>query len=230
MTVLLYGYPEVPYVAKVMWALAAKQIAYEHDPIFPFTDRERMDAINPKTSKVPVIAIDGERTIESAAICELLDKKYPGTPLLFPQTSELNAQAREIDAWADKELGSRIGFPLLLPTVLIPRYMPAKESPSAEKMDASKAEVHAVFATLESKIAEWVGANKFLAGNDVSIADITMIGWIRCAEVCGVNTDASRTPLLSAWMDRVRAVPFVAAFETKYYDIPGIKAAMEKLS
>jgi glutathione S-transferase len=224
MAVKLYGYPEVPYVAKVQCVLALKGIVdYEHDMIFPFTDRKRMDEINPKFGKVPVLEIDGKRTPESSDICRLLDATFPDSAPAFPRDPALMKKAADIEAWADKELGALTGLPILLPLILIPRYMPEKEPPAAEVIAASKSLLAEMHKKIESM--DWMsGETKFLAGDEISVADVALLGWLRVGEVVGIKIDPSLTPRLAAFAARVRSVPAFAKFEKAYREIPGIAA------
>ena len=88
MAVTLVGYPISPFVRKARVALEAKGIAYDIDPVVPYTDREKVLKVNP-AGTVPVLLQSGSEPItESADIVAWAEKTVP-LPSLIPRTRGL---------------------------------------------------------------------------------------------------------------------------------------------
>ena len=64
----LIGYPFSPFVRKVMVTLEYKGLEYNHDPLNPFTERERLLKLNPRGA-VPVLIIDDKCRLIQPLVC-----------------------------------------------------------------------------------------------------------------------------------------------------------------
>ncbi|MCH6563431.1 MAG: glutathione S-transferase N-terminal domain-containing protein, partial [Myxococcales bacterium] len=97
---VLFGSPLSPFVDKVQRALRLKKIEYEIvGPKGP-ADIKRW---NPQTRKMPVLELNGERTIDSSLILDRLDQDFPEPPLLS-RNPATRASQRLLEDWSDEGL------------------------------------------------------------------------------------------------------------------------------
>jgi glutathione S-transferase len=114
----LVGYPVSPFVRKVRVALALKGVPYALDPVVPFTEKEKVLALNPKGS-VPVLVTDEGPMAESGAIVRWIDARWPAPPVL-PADPALRARAEDVEAWADSRFARVFGGGVFMQRVILP--------------------------------------------------------------------------------------------------------------
>lgn len=191
-----------PYAWRVWLALEHKQLAYELKTMsFSAGDLRKPEflAINPR-HRVPVLVDDGFSLYESAAILEYLDERYPGAKL-FPGDAHQRAIVRRLIREADEYFADAMDG--LLHEVL---FKPQ------EKWDADR--IQRGRQTLADELALWealVGGD-YLAGIS-SAADLTLYPLVALTLRCdkkkpdlGIRSTVG--PRLSAWMQRVEALPY----------------------
>src|SRR3990172_6929571 len=100
MHVQLFGSRLSPFVEKVARAFELKGIAFTLVPPRSPRDFKRW---NPRTRKMPVIDIDGERVYDSTAILRLLDEIVP-EPGLVDRDAGVAARQRFLEDWSDEAL------------------------------------------------------------------------------------------------------------------------------
>lgn len=154
---------------------------------------------------VPFLELDDGTVIaESLSICRYLEELYP-TPSLFGRTA---AERAVIDMWARRvELD---GFVPMLHAVRnhVPmfegRVVPGTRSdlPQIPEMVRRGTDMMAVFL---DRIEPCMARREFLAGDTLSIADITGFFAIRMTKA--VDMDTSRWPSVMAWFARLAARP-----------------------
>jgi glutathione S-transferase len=93
--ILLYGQNLTPYTVKVARGLCLKKLPFR---LIEPTSREDYRRFNPETGMLPVIEIDGERIIDSAAILDFLDERFPVPPFLSDDPRVAREQ-RQLEAW-----------------------------------------------------------------------------------------------------------------------------------
>ncbi len=133
---LTFYYNPVSANARRVWvALLEKQIPFE--PVLVNLDGDQFNrnftAVN-SLQRVPVIADNGFRVIESLAILDYLEAKYP-TRSLMPSNPEDIATVRMVEMVAVSELQTAM---LILTQPLVGLNV------DAQKLDASKERVNAV--------------------------------------------------------------------------------------
>lgn len=89
-----------PFCIKVHRALCAKGLEYTVQNV---ASPGEMKRINPGKSKVPVLEYDGEMTVDSTRIIEVLEERHPDPPLL-PADAGARARVRLLEDWADEAL------------------------------------------------------------------------------------------------------------------------------
>jgi glutathione S-transferase len=98
--VVLFGSPISPFVDKVARALHLKGVPYRlHEPQSPF-DFGRW---NPRTGKMPVLEVAGEREYDSTFILRRLDTLLPDPPL-YAADAPSAARQRFVEDWSDEGL------------------------------------------------------------------------------------------------------------------------------
>jgi glutathione S-transferase len=85
--ITLHGAFGSPYIRKVLFALAAKQLPFEHIQQMPFARDPQYLKINP-LGKIPSLQ-DGDITLgDSTVICEYLEDAYPQRPQAGPDLTQ----------------------------------------------------------------------------------------------------------------------------------------------
>lgn len=145
--------------------------------------------LNPH-GRIPVLvdAAAGITLFESAAILLYLAEK---TGQLLPRAPEARWQALQWlvfhAASVGPLIGQRVHFELFA------------ASPNAEAIERYRRLTDEAFATLDQHLA----GQRFLAGEEFSIADIAHFGWTHIARI--IDFDFSHHRHLSAWHERVAA-------------------------
>jgi glutathione S-transferase len=210
---ILYHFPFSPFARRVRLALAHKGLSAElrdarADPRY----MEDVSRLNPMQT-VPVL-LDADRVVvDSAAICEYLDRKVPAPPL-WP-AGLASAEAHELAALTSSAI--------TILTDLGARYQPAHDHasmPAIRQRYVGRAQ--AVLDAIGERVAARSDAPA-LCGEGWSMADIavyTTVAWLE-----GLPARAPRVPLaqrvlelgwtvppaLSAWASRQRQRPDVRA-------------------
>jgi maleylacetoacetate isomerase len=93
----LYNYWRSSSSHRVRIALALKGLHYSYVAVNLLTDEHRSEAHGARspTGYVPCLVIDGTSYVESVAIVELLDERFP-TPPLYPKDPHARARVRAL--------------------------------------------------------------------------------------------------------------------------------------
>jgi glutathione S-transferase len=182
-----------PYAWRVWLALERKGIPY-HQKTLSFSDgdlkTQEYGALNPRR-RVPVLVDDDFVLAESAAIVEYIEDRWPNGPALFAREPRKRAIQRRMVREADDYL-AKVGT----------RFAtgPAVEETAKE---------------LREELALWEGAatGDYLTG-DLSAVDLTVYPLMALfLKIAGRRPDFVKNdfvgPNLSAWMDRMHALPIV---------------------
>ncbi len=201
----LYGIPLSPFVRKVCFAMAEKNIDYDLDPVAPFPPHNQSPeflAVSP-LGKIPALR-DGDFTIsDSSVIINYLDRKHPEINLL-PQDAEDCARALWFEEFADTKLIETIG-PIFFNRIVKPTIL--KQEPDQAVIDATLEALPERFDYLEAQLTN----GDFLVGDRLSLADVAIGSMLRTHQVAGETIDATRWPQLAAYYERLTNRP---AFKT----------------
>jgi len=200
---VLHGVYGSPFVRKVLAVLAIKEIPFEHIQQMPFTRDQEYQKISP-LGKVPAIQ-DGDLTVsDSTVICEYLEDAYPGVPV-YPTDPVAKARAR----WYE-ELGSNTVAELAA-GIFFQRFM----RPMAFGQDPDEELVANIIEKKLPPLLDYMDSEvptaHFLYGEDLYVADLSLVSPFVNAGYAGYNIDADRWPKFAAFNERVRAHPVVAA-------------------
>jgi glutathione S-transferase len=193
----LFTYATSPYARKAQMALEFKGVAFEPIERCYSLDRKEDLRAASERAEVPVLVLDDGRTIsDSTIICEYLEDAYP-TPPLFPKDPFARAEMRTFEDLCDR------GFD----AVSYGYWMSQLRKDSAES-GAMALAARDEFSQLLARLESALGDRQFFF-DDVSLADIAAICYVPSAPAMKIAMD--RYPRLGAWMNRMRAIPAVAA-------------------
>lgn len=192
----LWGRPNAYNVQKVLWLLRELGLEFEHYPVGSEPgelDSAEFRALNPH-GRIPVLRADDGVVWESNTILRYLAGRY-GDAALAPRTPFARS---EVERWMDWELGK-------LQPDFIDLFWGYYRTPQGERdaraIDAARARC----ARHMRKLDAWLETRAYLAGEDVTPADIA----------CGVclyrylemGLEVERPPSLLRWYDRLAARP-----------------------
>jgi glutathione S-transferase len=186
---LKFYYNPISINARRVWiALLEKQIRFE--PILVHLNGDQFSndftAVNP-LQRVPVVVDNGFRVIESLAILDYLEAKYP-TVALMPDQPEPVAKVRMVEMVAVNELQPAT-IPLTRPFVGL--------EVSPQRLEAAKERVTSVMQFYE----QLLGEHSYFVGEAINLADIVAGTLVPSLQMLGFSLDAY--PQLKAWSERL---------------------------
>jgi glutathione S-transferase len=186
---LRFYYHPISVNARRVWvALLEKQIPFE--PILVNLDGEQFGeeftAVNP-LQRIPVIIDRNFRAVESLAILDYLEAKYP-TPSLMPSQPEAIAIVRMVEMIAVNELQPAT-VPLMRPLVGL--------EVEAQKLETARQRVTAAIDFYE----DLLGDSSYFAGGDLTLADIVAGTLVPSLPLFGFSFD--NYPHLQAWLEKL---------------------------
>jgi len=215
---LKFYYNPISVNARRVWvALLEKQIPFEPLLLNLNGDQfqEEFTAINP-LQRVPVIVDNGLRVIESLAILDYLETKYP-TPSLIPSEPGAIATVRMVEMITISELQPAT---VILTRPLVELDTDAKKLVSAQEAVAKILQFH------ETLLGEQI----YFAGKDFTLAEVVAGTLIPSLPLFGFSLDDY--PRLLAWAERLeereswqQTTPDFASIAAA---IPNIKAILER--
>lgn len=199
---ILHGYWRSGTSYRVRIALNLKGVVYEQAPVNLLAGDqrgERYRALNPQ-GLVPALEVDGALLIQSPAILEWLEERYPAPPLL-PAGATDRATVRAMAALVACDI-----HPLGNLRVLSALRDEFGADDAAVKRWAARW-IADGFAALEPIIARH--GNGLAWGNAPTLADCCLVPQVYSAERFGV--DLAPYPHLVTAAERARALPAIAA-------------------
>lgn len=186
---LKFYYSRLSTNARRVWiALLEKQIPFESMLMKMDGDQFHPDflAINP-FHKVPAIVDDGFRVIESLAILDYLEAKYP-SPALMPKNEQAIAKVRMAQMIAVNELQ-----PATMP--LMRQLVNLEVEP--KKLEATHQTVTTVLQFYESLLEN----HSYLAGEEFTLAEIVAGTLVQSLTFFNISLDAY--PKLKIWSEKL---------------------------
>ncbi|WP_036479583.1 glutathione S-transferase family protein [Myxosarcina sp. GI1] len=180
-----YYHPLSPLARRVWIALLEKEIPFE-PVVVNLKDGEQFKPeflqLNP-FHHVPVIVDNNFRVLESLAILDYLEHKYP-EPALLPKNTQRLAIVRMVEMVTTNELGSQV-IPLIV------------EKPDSPKLKRAKRKLERVL----NLFAELLADEPYFGGNRLSLGDIVAANGVILISKLGYELDT--TPRIKAWCDRL---------------------------
>ena len=187
MMLKFYYHPLSPLARRVWIALLEKKIAFE-SIIVNLQDGEQFKPeflqLNP-FHHVPVIVDDGLKVIESLAILDYLEAKYPEFSLL-PSNPEQLAKVRMVQMVNTNELASQV----------IPLIVESAESSKLAKAKRNLTRIMGFF-------AELLGEDLYFGGDRLTVGDIVAGNGVILVNQLGFNL--SNFSNIEAWSQRLQA-------------------------
>jgi len=181
-----YHYPISPISRRVWLGLLEKGIPFE--PIIVNLKGEQFEpeflSLNP-FHHIPVVVDGGLRIIESIAILDYLDAKYPGSSLT-PQEPDAIAKMRMVQMVITNELTTKMSALLM-----------AIDAPGIDKATVKH------ISTAFDFLTEQLGDSPYFGGNSLSLADITAGALLPFQIRLGV--ELKDHPKITTWYERIMA-------------------------
>ncbi len=195
----LYGVGLSPFVRKVRVVLAEKGLAYDHDPVIPFTASPEFKQMSP-LGKIPAYRDDKGVLCDSSIIAAYLERTTP-QPALYPTDPYEYARALWFEEFGDGGIVPIAGPKVFFQRIVGPRFF---NQPTDEAVveKALTEELPPLFDYLESQLkGDW------LVGSQFSIADIGVASPFVNMRHAGASVDAARWPKLARYLARVHERP-----------------------
>jgi len=180
----LYHHPLSPLARRVWITLLEKDIAFESIIINLDGEQFKPDflKLNP-FHQVPVVVDNGLRILESLAIIDYLESKYP-EPSLLPKNPEQLGKMRMVQMLSEHKL-----IPQLFPIIVEP-----EKSRKLVKSQRQLARILKIF-------SELLGDDKYFGGDRFSLGDIVGGNGVVLINKLGISLE--KYPNLLAWRDRL---------------------------
>ncbi|KOP27275.1 glutathione transferase [Hapalosiphon sp. MRB220] len=205
-----YYNPRSPMARRVWRTLLEKEIAFE--PILMKLDGDQLQPdyleLNP-FHHIPVIVDDNFRVLESLAILDYLETKYP-QPKLLPQNPKALATVRMVQMVSTNELLPKM-VSLLFEKEDSPKFIQAKQH------------LDTVFRFLMTTL----GNHSFFGGEQLTLADIVVGTDISLFPKLGMNLD--NYPNLNDWFERLMQRPAWQKTELSQEEFEQFKRVLVKL-
>ncbi len=224
-TATLYQFELCPFCHKVRAALEAKGIAFETVEVNPMTKKELPELESNMRRKVPVLQIDGELVADSTVILNHLEEREAS---LTP-AGDAKAKSDMIEQWTDDDLAQ------VLPAVIYGTWRDAARAAKvvartsnfgfvqnavvrgggslimhqvAKKISAKRGggNPKEMLAAEMDKFEEWLGDQRFVCGDELSVGDIAAHGCLTCIRDFPAFGDIMKRPRVAAWFERVQEV------------------------
>jgi glutathione S-transferase len=195
----LYDNPFSPFARKVRMALHWKGVAFESVDALALAELPRLAAVNPR-AEVPVLVDGGVTVIDSTDIAAYLEDRFPEPPLL-PRSPALRARARHWQRIADTAFDAIVHDVSLW---IWPTHA-RTDAPPEGLLEAGRRDLASLLARLDASL----GAEGFVCGGELSIADLALFPHVSSLRLLDVPLDPF--PRVHAWSRRMRALPAVRA-------------------
>ena len=203
---ILYGAPKpAPNPRRVRMFLAEKGVVLKETPVDLAAREHKSEEYKAKNSlgQVPTLELDDGTTIsETVAICRYFEEIYPDPPLFGVGP----VQKALVDMWV-----RRIEFQLMQPVGNFWRHAHPRTAGLLHQYkdfgESNRGLYSAGQRWLDGELAD---GRQFIAGEDLTIADICALSTVDFAHWIGLDLDPDR-PHLSAWHERIAARPSASA-------------------
>lgn len=202
---ILIGQYDSPFVRRVGITLALYGFAYEHRPLATFGDADRIRPINPLT-KVPTLVLDdGTVLVDSHVILAHLDPLAADGLRLMPASDGERAKALRV-----------VGFATGMADVAVSLFYELRLHDAASDALVARrtAQMGDTLAALEP---DCPGPGGWWADGRMTHADVALGATLRfLRDVHGARVDMARFPRLTAFSDRLEALPVFQAISQPF--------------
>jgi glutathione S-transferase len=148
--------------------------------------------------KIPAIIHDGFHLAESIAIFRYLARTFPVDDHWYPKDSRKQARVDEFLAW--HHIGLRMPMVRCFLSILMPERL-GDVTPTEKDIENYRKGMGKALDDVESIFLE---KNNFVAGDEITIADLMAVGEIQMSRLINYDPREGR-PKLAAYLSRVRA-------------------------
>jgi glutathione S-transferase len=201
---VIHGVPGSPYVQAVLMGLEEKGRSWRLAPLAPGASKSPEHLARHPFGRVPAVEHGDFQIYETQAVLRYLDRIYP-EPALIPADPRTAARMDQIIGITDWYLMPHVGAPIVFPRVIAPRIgFPADSSKVSEAMPKAQVCI--------GEIARLLGDQDFLAGDDLSLADLMVAPQLSLTVMCEEGRRLMAPyPALAAWLERMQARPSMIA-------------------
>ncbi len=206
----LYHYP-ISFNSRRVWvALLEKNLEFELVSIDLNGEQLQPEflELNP-FHHIPVLVDNGFRVLESLAILDYLEAKYP-TPALLPTDAETLATVRMVEMVTVNEL-----IPALSP--LNQQWLGLGEN-NSQKLEQAKQQITTVLAFFE----QLLGKQHYFGKEQLTLAEVVAGTVVSILPFLGVSL--SEYPQLNAWTERLNQRPAWAITQPSLKEIEAVKS------
>jgi len=204
-----------PFCRKVRLVLQEKRLEFQMKTEAVWERDEAFLALNP-VGEVPVLVeADGTALSGSDAICEFLDEVHKDPPLISRQAYQ-RAEARRLVYWFDHKFNTEVTRNLVDEKIM-KRFLGLGE-PDSRTIRAGHANIHHHL----EYVCFLADRRKWLAGDDLSLADLTAAAHLSCVDYLG-DVPWEEHPAAKDWYARVKSRPSFRALLEDH--IPGAAPA-----
>jgi glutathione S-transferase len=148
---------------------------------------------------VPTIDDDGFVLTESSAILKYLAEKH-GSPA-YPKDLQKRARVNERMDWLNTQFYREYAYHLIYPQIF-PNHERGSEAATKSTVTWGQEQIKRWLGVLDVAI---IGSHKYVAGDEISIADYLGAGIVSVGDVTRI--DLSAYPNVDRWMKSMRALP-----------------------
>src|SRR4051812_14804973 len=197
----LHFHPVSTASRPVVLFLAEANIPYEAVVVDLMSGAHLSEAflkINP-SHMVPVLE-DGDFVLtESSAIMKYVADKFESPA--YPKDLKKRARINERMDWVNANLYREFGYHMVYPQIF-PNHARTPDAAQDATLSWGKAKAEHLIEILDKSL---IGSNKFLCGNEITIADYFAAGVMACGDLIGVRF--AKYPNVDRWMQSMRALP-----------------------
>ena len=217
---ILHHYPMSPFAEKIRRVLAWKRLAWTSVTIPMVMPKPELLALTGGYRKTPVLQIGADIYCDTALICDVLEH-VQAEPTLYPP--HLKGLARVIAQWADTSLfWASMGHSLRpqgaaqLFGTLAPEVGKAfGQDRASMRVAVPRMGANDAAGALQSylrRLANMLEENPFLLGGQPCVADFAAYHalWFNRVQTPVMSSVLDATPAVSAWLDRIAAIPDTA--------------------
>lgn len=199
----LYQFPLCPFSRKVRLFLLEKNIKADIATENFWEQRKNFIAINP-TGEIPVLlSYEHKNAIcDSTIICEYLEEKYGG--IKFLGDNPLNkAEIKRVNNWFDIKFYQEVTKYIISEKII--KYYKGNGSPDPIFLRAAKINIEYHF----DYISYLLNMRKWLAGNKISLADISAASHISVLDYLG-HINWNKYEIVKEWYMLIKSRPSFA--------------------
>jgi glutathione S-transferase len=148
---------------------------------------------------VPVLEDDGFVLTESSAILKYLADKIDSPA--YPKDLKKRARVNERMDWVNANLYREYAYHLVYPQVF-PNHQRSDEKAQSSLLSWGKEKAEHWIEILDKNI---IGSNKYLCGDDITIADYFAAEVFSCG--CLIGVSFAKYPNVDRWMKTMKALP-----------------------